>query len=540
LRKGKSVLDSRIRSSGNSRQVFENTAALTLLKVVTLFVNFLVVPLCIKLLGMQMYGLWAIINGVIGYFSLMDFGAGSAFLTQFALFASQGMMTRIRQVMTFGAIFYLSLMMVFFPAAWIVSRHLFGWFHISDVNPQVLDVFWWSYAYLFLIQAFGGFDTFLYAIQRMKLTTMVGIIAQIANSLILVTCLLAHLSMYSFVVANYTSFLGKTLVLYWLARNQARGPLFCNPFKIQRGLIKELFSFGAWMQVNNISNQINMETDRVLIGVFVNAGAVSVYELANKLSLLSRTIPLNFLGALLPAISSLEAHGNREKIKEVYIDASRLLALLTIYFAGFVVAASYPISVLWLGRSMPQLSGIIILLTVAYVVNNLTGVGTTILRAIAKPRLESYYALLGAGMNIALTLLLAPRYGVWGIVLGTLIGSVIGSVYFVAMFQRQIGLTWYNGFWRWLLPLCISGLASSGVIATISHIIERMIFVSRGVALLLVIVLGLVYTVLYLGFLVLLRYFKQSDISRIQRVIPGRLMRKGRFLLGVLDRGEVR
>lgn len=499
-----------------TKRIFINTASMTITRIMGLLVGFVVTPITIHELGLSNYGLWAILNGVMGYFTLLDFGVGSTFMTQFAFYYTEGNRRGIREVMSFGAIFYLLLGLLFFPFAALIAPRIIIWFHVEFSEIGMIEVvFWWIYSYLFLSQIFGGFSTLINASQRMVLTSIIGFIAQILNYIILVSMLLLHKSLYSFVIANFVTLFFTSIITYFIARSILGQSLFCAPWSISWSTIKSLLSFGGWMQLTNLSVQVNMETDRVLIGHFVNTETVGVYQLANKLAILSRYLPLTILSAMLPNISSKNANGKTDGILHAYIDGTKYLALLTLFITGFLLSDSDPIQVLWLGQVMLGLTPIMALLLLPYIINNLTGVGTTILRALARPRLESYYMVGGALLNILITIALAPMYGLWGILYGTLIGMSLSSIYFIIMFHSSFQIPWWNGFFRDLIKIIFATVGAG----LISLFVWKMILIQptiRVEALVALVASGIVYTIIFFLMILLMRFFSHRDIERVQ------------------------
>ncbi len=98
-----------------------------------------------------------------------------------------------------------------------------------------------------------------------------------------------------------------------------------------------------------------------------------------------------------------------------------MVGFLTVSLAGLIVASAPLIMSVWLGRTYPDVATIAILLTLTYAINNLTGVGTTIVSAIGKPRYEAEYSVAGVILNLAATVALAPFFGLYGILAGTMI-----------------------------------------------------------------------------------------------------------------------
>ncbi|WP_026961379.1 oligosaccharide flippase family protein [Alicyclobacillus herbarius] len=527
-----------MRGAGNAtRRVFFNSTALTAMKMLGLLISFFVTPITIHQLGMADYGLWAILSGMVSYFTLLDFGTGSTFMTQFALFYAADNRQRIREVMTFGIVFYLGLGILMVPVAWLVASHLVRWFHVSAAeSSMVVRVFWYTYAYLFVSRALGGFGTLLNAAQKMVFMSALGFACQGLNSAVLLIALVLHLSLDSFVIANYLSLIVSIVVTVVAARRLVRGRLTCAPWHIRGDTVKGLLSFGGWMQLTNLANQVNMETDRILIGHFVGAGATGVYQLGNKLALMSRYLPLTMLSAMLPAISEQYATHSEHKIRSSYIEGTRWLALVTFLVSGFLISANDPLQVLWLGHSIPSLSFMTEALLVGYVTNNLTGVGTTILRAVGTPRLEAYYMVVGAVLNILLTVVLAPRFGVWGILWGTALGMTLSSWYFLFAFHRYLNIRWWSEFLRYIVELAIAAVGAGLPTYEISRTIGEL--PNRILALTAVFGLGAFFTLTFLFLVTVLRFFQPRDVERLKRLVPFRFVdsRWSRLLLDVADR----
>ena len=235
--------------------------------------------------------------------------------------------------------------------------------------------------------------------------------------------------------------------------------VFGNPWsnflRLERQLVKRVFKFGFWMQINALTAVINLETDRIILGTFVSVVSAGYYELGNKLAALARILPATLLAPLLPAASAFDGRQDGSQLNRMYVRGTRYLALTTFVLSGFLIGAGPQILQVWMGRSYPYVTIVMAALLVSFAVNNMTGVGTTIVRATAQPYYETYYAVVGAVINIAATLVLTPIFGLMGVVMGTVIGQVCGSLYFLWLFHRLRGLDWRSTMIEWLWRLTL-------------------------------------------------------------------------------------
>ncbi len=509
--------------STRTHKVLRNSIAMTLATTLTLLMGFVVIPIAIDRVGLALWGVWVILSGVLSYFSLFDLGVGGTFVTQLAMAATRRDHLTVRQIATISLLLYAVMAALLSPAAAYVAPHLGTWFHLGSHHQAIVQgLFWWVYGYLFLSQGFNVFPSLLVGLQRLRLVSIANVITQIIYYTILLVALSAHQGLYSFILANYLSWGAATIFYIILTSLWTRGIPLSNPFQLPAGLLKTMLSFGGWLQINRLSNQINNETDRILIGIYVNTAVAGIYQLGNKLSQLSRRFPLNFASALLPVFSVWEAEEQSQgQIRRHYVDASRYLALATFFLAGLITATSSSIMLFWLNHRYHQFFLIVVLLLLSYSINNLTGIGTTFLRGIGKPRLESYYAMVGSTLKLGLSIALAPHFGLFGILLGTTIGTILGSLYFLWLFFRTIALTWWHGLVRWLIPLVIATIPPVILVHWLTHWALTG-HTSRVSAFLILVLTTLVYSVSFLIMLRVTHFYSPHDEERLTRLLPAR------------------
>jgi peptidoglycan biosynthesis protein MviN/MurJ (putative lipid II flippase) len=123
-----------------------------------------------------------------------------------------------------------------------------------------------------------------------------------------------------------------------------------------------------------------------------------------------------------------------------------------------------------MGRSFPNAVFVAIGLSIAFGVNNLTGMGTTVLRAAGRPKYEAYCAVIGTVLNVGITLALAPLFGVRGIVTGTILAEVVTSICFLVIFHRRYPFGWWETVGTWLWRLLGATGVSVGAVLIIRHI----------------------------------------------------------------------
>jgi O-antigen/teichoic acid export membrane protein len=486
-------------------------------------VSLLVTPYVLSSIGIESYGLWILVGSVLAYVGLLQIGLGRGTIRMIAFHAARGEMGVVRRIVSYGVVWHLVAAVALTPVALLVAYLVLPHLSISD---ELLDtartVFLLTFAFGLLAAATRPIWALVVGLERMWMTSVATLTSQLLYAVVMVTLLSQGTGIYALPIAALVQTAFQGLAFYLTGRHLI-GRVFGNPFALERPVRRELLRFGGWFQVNNVSRVVNQQTDAILIAGFVDVRSVGYYGIGSKIADLVRILPLTLLGPLLPAATGIHAEGDQQRVASTVRQGGRLVGLLTLSLAGFVVATSPLIMEAWLGRNYPHVPTITTLLVLAYGVNNLTGVGTTVVAAVGKPRYESEYAVLGMLLNIGATLALAPFFGLYGVVVGTVTGVVLSSAYFLVRFHRLMDLSMWEYLGTWLWRVASATALAAAPVFLVRMALPASMTEDRGKGVVALAGLGVLYVALLLAGLRLFRFLGSRDLMTVRRVLPGRL-----------------
>jgi O-antigen/teichoic acid export membrane protein len=503
-----------------TRRIIINTAVGTWARVASLVVAFFTAPVLFNHLGTEQFGLFAILGSLAAYAGLLDFGIGPGLVKHFTEYSEKNDPLAVRQVTTFAALFYLVIGLVFLPLVYFASPALVDLLSIrSEMQPMARFCITAMFLYFVLSCMSGIFSARLVSLHRMDITAAIGLAGQIIYGLFVFviipiwpTVLAAISLVFVQLIVNGVA----TIVVVTHMEHR----VFADPRTIPPMLIRRLFAFGGWMQLNSLSALINLEADKLIIAGFVNLDTVAFYQLGNRLASLNRIIPFQLLSAVMPAATGVIIKSDPGAVEDLYRNTSRYLMLMTMSITGFVSAAAGHIVTVWLGKPYPEAAYVTIALSVSFAINNLTGAGTTIVRGAGLPRYETYYAWVSTALNIVITIGLAKPFGIVGILAGTIIGNIIGSIYFLALFHRVFKFPWFRTMGTWLWKLVAATCIACGSVWLAELIYPVGGAVNRWLELSLVGASGLLYMAVFIGALTLLKFWTGKDLDMFRRAIP--------------------
>ena len=139
-------------------------------------------PYIIHRIGVERFGVWALMGAVTSYFSLLDFGTGTSFVKYIAEFYTKKEFNKINQVVSTGFIFYLLLtvlvvtLSVFFIKPVILFLNIPPYLHNEAAFVLLTGIF-----IFFCSNAFSPFSSIQSGLQRMDIQNIVSVGMSIVN-----------------------------------------------------------------------------------------------------------------------------------------------------------------------------------------------------------------------------------------------------------------------------------------------------------------------------------------------------------------------
>lgn len=416
--------------------VFRNTLAQSASTFAGYFFSFVLAPIMIARLGLEAFGVWAVTGALATYAGLLDLGIGRSLSRFIAVYDADDDQRRVRECVGLG-LFAVATVGLLATAAALAAAPLLsdqlGVLSTSEMRIVVVSsVGIWT---------FGGVVSILAAVgigkREMVPPNIAGTVNITMNFAFSITALALSSSLVVYAVANLAASLLGILPMFLAMRYLWHAPWAAVP---SRALVGEVLSFSLKNQVGWFADLINLQTDKLIIAAVVDVRAVATYEIASRVVLAVRSASSLTVSALIPTTAAEIVSRGRQVIGEFY--SRYTLRSSSIAFPLFmIVMITAPfLLVAWLGTAPGDSALLVPFLTLAYLVNITTGVGSTIAIAAGHPGFVSLNSLMIAGLNVALTLALGPLLGLWGVVAGTSIALTVGSSIFTARFLKLFDL----------------------------------------------------------------------------------------------------
>jgi O-antigen/teichoic acid export membrane protein len=470
--------------------LFRNTIAQSASVIAGYVFSFLLAPLMISRLGLDAFGVWAVTGAFATYAGLLDLGVGRSISRFIAVYDAAGERHRIDECVGLGLVTTTAVgaatAAVVAVAAPLVSDQL-GVLGSGEMRLVLLSsvAIWTVNGYEGVLTAVG------IGLRRMVPPNVAMTIAVSINFAFSVAALLLSSNLVVYALANAAAGAVALAPTFLAMRHVWRAPYAALP---SRALVKEVLSFSAKNQIGWFADLINFQTDKVIIALMVDIRAAAVYEIASRVVLAVRSVAVLTVSAMIPTTAARIVEEGRQVIGAIYRPYT--LKTCAISFPLFTLSSvSAPfLLVAWLGRAPGDAALLVPFLTLAYFVNITTAVGTTTAIGAGYPGVASANSVLIAVLNVALTVALAPLFGLWGVVAGTFLAVTLGSMLFNARFLRLFELP-ARDFFSGVLPTAALALAVGVPPAALALAVG--VPSSRAVAIPLLLVSTAIYAIPY-------------------------------------------
>ena len=191
------------------------------------------------------------------------------------------------------------------------------------------------------------------------------------------------------------------------------------------GELRRVLSFSVWAFVANAALLTILRMDPLIIGAWLPLTAVAVYSVAGRIAEYLLLLNKQFSNALMPLVSQAHGRGDAVVVRQVLTDGSRYVLAGALPLLALVALQADSLLVLWIGEEMRDAAGPLRILCAAVAVGVLQLNAANVLGMTGRHRFVGTSMAAAAGLNLALTVAALPRLGLAGAAWATLVAAVV-------------------------------------------------------------------------------------------------------------------
>lgn len=410
-------------------------------------VSLLMMPFVVRILGDRMYGIFVLVGAFVGYYGLVDLGLSSAVTRHLSAAVGAEDYEQCNRVYNTGLRLFtaLGLVVLALSCGFAVAASKFA------KTPADAAIFWklililgFSLALDFPSKVYTGF---LYAYLHIHLLAALDLLSLALRTVLIIAVLLSG----HYVVAMAIVTLLSTLPAKILPVTYAHKTLPFLRFESgawDRATAKSLFSYGVSSFVSRVADLLRFQVDAPVVAAFVGFAAVTHYKVAGTLTQYFVQIMRAATEALPSIFSRHDGAKNYEALRRTLFFMTKISTCVAGFIGFSLIAWGRPFITRWMGPRYLDAYPCLVVLVVGWAVGLAQSPSVQLLFGISKHKFFAWFNSFEGAANLILSILLARRYGMLGVALGTMIPMLVTKLIIQPIYVCQVAAIPYFEYIR--------------------------------------------------------------------------------------------
>lgn len=438
-----------------SQKILKNVAWNFAGNGVVLIITILATPYIVRSLAVDLYGVYALIGVVIGYFSFLQFGLGVASVKYISQHYGEHDEELVRTVFwsylaAFVVIGIIGMCIIAFSAPLLVDKL----FRMPQELKEVAVLAFRLGSVGFLVSTVMGVTSgAVQAVGRFDILNRVGVVLGALQVILTVILLKLGLSLAAIIISNIiVQALG--LVIYWIAAMRLM-PYLAVP-SVRLSVLGRLFRYGGFVTVTSVVNPILMNIEKIFLTAVCSVACLTYYSVPYALVAKLSIVPAMLSSVIFPTFSTLQASGEEEMTRDLNYRSTLYLFFLYAFFALFFLFFGRSFISVWMGNDFAvRSSGVLYIMAVAGLISATAQPSFTALQGLGKPYIPAIFHAAELVIYIPLSYFCIKRLGITGAALAWLIRVAVDAVLLQKVTTGLFGQSvrsWYARLFRTALP----------------------------------------------------------------------------------------
>lgn len=420
----------------------------------SILISFIYTPVMLRILGQSEYGIYNLSNSIISYLSLLSLGFGASYIRFYSRYKKNDDKEGIKKLngLFLGVFLIMGAVALICGLALSANVSLFfnNTYSENDMGIAKILMMFMSFnlALSFPTSVFTSYVTSQEKFVFQKLLNMVKTV--VSPFLTLPILLLGYGSIGMVVITTIiTVLVDITNIVFCIFKLGMKFDFHKPNFN----LLKEITTFSFFIAINQIVDQINWATDKMVLGKICTSSAVAVYAIGSQINTYYLQFSAPISGVFVPQVNRIVMASDDDvkrdhDLTELFTKVGRVqFIILMLILSGFTFFGEYFV-LKWAGNGYKNSYYVALLLITPVTIPLIQNIGIEIQRAKNMHQFRSYVYLGMAILNVGISIILSMNWGELGAALGTTISLIAANGIIMNWFyQKKLGINIIY-FWK--------------------------------------------------------------------------------------------
>lgn len=380
-------------------------------------IGLLYVPLILRILSIEEYGLYQIVGAITAYLGLADLRLTTTTVRYYSQALATGNQKRQKEVLSTALIIFLSLsgLLVFFGFPIMKLFSLVYRPVLTTIQyKEGIIMIWLGIGTFALIFPTNVFTAIIDSHERFVFIRVFNMISAIfrpllSYALLIMNPLAVILSVTQFIIAVF-SLVG----CYIYERGVLKIHIPINTFN--KDLARDMLKFSFFLIIIAITDQIYWEAGKLFLGAIVGTASVAVFSFALQITRYYVTVSSSLNSLLFPKINRLvvSIEDNLKELNNLFMIYSRIQGIILVgVLTGFIIYGKRFIQ-LWIGNQFDQVYILTLSLIIPFTWDLTQNFGISVLSALNLNKYRAWLYCIVVLLYLGLCYPIIIRFGALG------------------------------------------------------------------------------------------------------------------------------
>lgn len=428
----------------------------------SLAATFVTTPIYLSALGLEQYGIMAVLGAIIAPVGVLNAGVTQATIKYVAGYSAEGDLGQARDAVLASLVINLVVGLVG-AAVCVLAAPVFlglGFKVSAELVPDAAVSLRLMGAVWLLSQIAGTFRGVLEGLRDQRVVVLLDAVQVLVTAVSCVVLARATGKLSGFVTGQLVAVVAMT-ILWFVKARQGLGTLTVD-FRAARRHLRRTYDYSIWQTVNTAVAFFANFADRYFIGIFMSAISLGAYSVAQRLQSACRMMFYSVNQALFPAASAaLGAEGESERL---VLRTTWNVAFVAGLGLGWALVGGPIFLRLWVGNEIAAYAGLALQVLIALLFFEIpSATGSSYLNASGLTRMTALNNVATTMLTLGFMFPLGLKFGLIGVASSGLIGLVSTRPFLhVWMFRHRFrGVASRRAFFNAFYGVCFCCLASA-------------------------------------------------------------------------------
>lgn len=428
-------------SDSRTGRLFQAVSSGAAARVFTGVISLLTLPLGVRYLGAERYGVWATITTTAVWINLLDLGIANTLTNEISRAFALGDEETARRYFT-NALFLTGVFAVSVGLLFARFGRQVSWARVlnvsADVSPiEVERTVFTAVALMLLALPCNLVNKLLAGYQELPRCFLANALGALASLAGLSLGIALHVRMPLLYAMSLGCVTFATLVMLLVVLCQ-KPWLLPKLSVIDFHSMKRLLDSGSSFFLIQVAAVVVFSSDNVIVSHYLGASQVTPYSVTWRIAGLAAVLQSLMFPALWPAYA--EAYAKREFrwIRQTFASTLKGIVALNIFCALGLLFFGKSVIRMWAGEAAVPGTYLLIAMGVWIIVSGFMSVESCLLAALNRTRAQAALSMIAAFVNIVLSVVLVRHLGAIGVIGGTILSYLLVLVVPQSLIVRSV------------------------------------------------------------------------------------------------------